>query len=110
MESAAPPLERERELAALGNALTQVQQGRGQIVLIEAVAGLGKTSLLGAACQTAAAAGFTCLRARASELERDFAYGCGRGAGEQPAGSASRCARPRWSKAARRRWTACARL
>ena len=46
------------------------------MVLVEAPAGLGKTSLLGAAAEMAADAGFTCLRARASELERDFAYGC----------------------------------
>ena len=73
-----PPLllERQRELAELGSALTEARQGRGQVVLIEASAGLGKTSLLRVACQTAAAAGFTCLRARASELERDFAFGC----------------------------------
>jgi DNA-binding CsgD family transcriptional regulator len=45
-------------------------------VLVEAPAGLGKTSLLRAAAQVAAEAGFSCLRARASELEHDFAYGC----------------------------------
>ena len=76
IETPAPLLERERELAELGSALTGARQGRGQVVLIEASAGLGKTSLLRVACQTAAAAGFTCLRARASELERDFAFGC----------------------------------
>jgi DNA-binding CsgD family transcriptional regulator len=75
-ETPAPLLERQRELAELGSALTEARQGRGQIVLVEAPAGLGKTSLLRAACQTAAAAGFTCLRARASEFERDFAFGC----------------------------------
>jgi DNA-binding CsgD family transcriptional regulator len=76
IETAGPLLERQRELAGLGNGLTAARQGRGQVVLIEAPAGLGKTSLLSAACQTAVKAGFTCLRARASELERDFAYGC----------------------------------
>ena len=45
-------------------------------MLVEAPAGLGKTSLLGAAADTAAERGFACLRARASDLERDFAYGC----------------------------------
>ena len=69
-------LERERELAHLGKALTEAQQGFGQFVLVEAPAGLGKTSLLEASFRAAADAGFTCLRARASELERDFAYGC----------------------------------
>jgi DNA-binding CsgD family transcriptional regulator len=76
IETAAPLLEREHELTELGNALNAAQQGRGQLVLIEAPAGLGKTSLLTAACQNAVTAGFTCLRARASELEHDFAYGC----------------------------------
>src|SRR4051794_15612976 len=69
-------LEREFELGELGDSLTQAQQGNGRVVLIEAPAGLGKTSLLNAACETATEAGFTCLRARATELERDFAYGC----------------------------------
>jgi DNA-binding CsgD family transcriptional regulator len=76
IEVAARLLERERELSELSGAVTAAQRGRGQIVLVEAPAGLGKTSLLRAAAQTAGDAGFTCLRARASELERDFAYGC----------------------------------
>jgi DNA-binding CsgD family transcriptional regulator len=58
------------------SALTEAERGRGRLVLVEAPAGLGKTSLLRAALEAAAAAGFTCLRARATELERDFAYGC----------------------------------
>jgi DNA-binding CsgD family transcriptional regulator len=75
-ETEARLLERERELTELGTALTEAQEGRGHVVLVEAPAGLGKTSLLRAASETAAEAGFTCLRARATELERDFAYGC----------------------------------
>ena len=69
-------LERERELTALASALRDAERGRGGVVLVEAPAGLGKTSLLKAACEAASEAGFACLRARASELERDFAYGC----------------------------------
>ena len=69
-------LERERELAVLDGALTEARRGRGQVVLIDASAGLGKTSLLRAAGQAADETGFTCLRARATTLERDFAYGC----------------------------------
>jgi hypothetical protein len=56
--------------------VSAAQRARGRIVLVEAAAGLGKTSLLRAAAELAAGAGFTCLRARASELEHDFAYGC----------------------------------
>jgi DNA-binding CsgD family transcriptional regulator len=76
IEGAATLLERERELGALGHALTEAALGHGQVVLVEASAGLGKTSLLRAAADGAAEEGFSCLRARATELERDFAYGC----------------------------------
>jgi DNA-binding CsgD family transcriptional regulator len=69
-------LERQRELLALGNALSEARRDCGQFVLVRGPAGIGKTSLLKATLQTAAEMGFTCLRARASELERDFAYGC----------------------------------
>ena len=73
---AATLLERERELAELDRALEEVQKGRGRVVVVEASAGLGKTSLLGAVCASATEMGFTCLKARATELERGFAYGC----------------------------------
>jgi DNA-binding CsgD family transcriptional regulator len=69
-------LERERELERIGAALAEADEGRGRIVLVEAPAGLGKTSVLEAAGELAAEVGFVTLRARASELERDFAYGC----------------------------------
>ncbi|HEX6236890.1 MAG TPA: AAA family ATPase, partial [Acidimicrobiales bacterium] len=69
-------LEREHELAALHLALSEARRGRGRMVLVEASAGFGKTSLLRAAAEDAGRMGFTCLRARAGELERDFAYGC----------------------------------
>jgi predicted ATPase len=75
-EAAGTLLEREHELAELGKVLIEAQHGRGRCVLIQAAAGLGKTSLLRAASETAAGMGFACVRARASELERDFAYGC----------------------------------
>jgi uncharacterized protein (DUF2345 family) len=58
-QTAARLLERERELTELENALTGAQQGRDQVVLVEAPAGLGKTSLLRAASETAAQAGLT---------------------------------------------------
>jgi DNA-binding CsgD family transcriptional regulator len=74
-ETEAILLERERELNELGDALAEAGEGRGRIVLVGGPAGLGKTSLLAAASETAEASGFLCLRARATELERDFAYG-----------------------------------
>jgi DNA-binding CsgD family transcriptional regulator len=75
-ETAAALLERESELKEFGIALAEAHQGHGRVVFVEAAAGLGKTSLLNAASGEAAEAGFLCLRARATELERDFAYGC----------------------------------
>jgi DNA-binding CsgD family transcriptional regulator len=76
MQTAGTLLEREQELAGLADALDAAEAGRGNVVLLEAPAGLGKTSLLRAAAESAAEGGFACLRARAGELERDFAYGC----------------------------------
>ena len=76
MEPLATLLERERELAELRRALIDARQGRGRLILVEGTAGLGKTSLLRTAADIAAGSGVACLRARANELERDFAYGC----------------------------------
>jgi DNA-binding CsgD family transcriptional regulator len=76
IEGSARLLERERELGELSDAVRAARAGHGRIVLIEAPAGLGKTSLLRAAARAAGDGGFTYLRARASELEHDFAYGC----------------------------------
>ncbi len=75
IEATAILLERDRELDELRGALADAEERRGRMVLVEAPAGLGKTSLLNAALQLADEAGFQCLRARASDLERDFAYG-----------------------------------
>ncbi len=69
-------LERERELTELGDALRAASEGGGRVILVEGDAGIGKTSLLQAASEIAGGQGFRCLRARASELERDFAFGC----------------------------------
>ncbi|HEY8584812.1 MAG TPA: AAA family ATPase, partial [Capillimicrobium sp.] len=69
-------LERERELEAVALALRRAQGGQGAFVLVEAPAGMGKTSLLREALARGRAEGFACLRARASELEHGFAYGC----------------------------------
>jgi DNA-binding CsgD family transcriptional regulator len=75
-ESVAKLLERDAESLELRRALGEAQHERGQLVLIEAPAGLGKSSLLWATAVQAAEAGFLCMRTRASELEHDFAYGC----------------------------------
>ena len=53
IEGAATLLERDDELDAFGNALTEGRLGGGQVVVVEASAGLGKTSLLKAASKIA---------------------------------------------------------
>ena len=64
-------LERERELAAIDELLDR----RAAVLLVEGGAGIGKTSLVEAACLRAAAKEMGVLRARGSELEADFAFG-----------------------------------
>ncbi len=63
-------LERDRELRAIDAVVKE-----GGVLVIEGGAGIGKTSLLNAACDRAATAGNDVLRARGSELEADFAFG-----------------------------------
>lgn len=70
-----PLLEREPELAQITGALERANEGQGVLLVVEAAAGLGKTSLLDAAVESARAQGMAALRARGSPLEREFAYG-----------------------------------
>ena len=63
-------LERDRELAAIEALL-----GRGGVLVIEGGAGMGKTSLLDAACGRADSLGCEVLRSCGSELEAGFAFG-----------------------------------
>jgi len=66
-------VERESELAEIDTVVR-----RGGVMLIEAGAGVGKTSLLDAACTLARRERRVVLRARGSDLERDFAFGIAR--------------------------------
>jgi DNA-binding CsgD family transcriptional regulator len=91
IDTAAMLLEREHELADFGRVLTAARGARGRVVLVEGDAGIDKTSLLQAASETAAAAGFRCLRARASELEREYAFGCVRRTLQEGLRLADRC-------------------
>lgn len=68
-------LEREHELARLATAIADTAAGRGQVVVIEGVAGIGKSRLLAAACAQGEAAGVRVLEARGLELERDAPFG-----------------------------------
>jgi DNA-binding CsgD family transcriptional regulator len=71
-------LERQGELDALRMAIETARGGTGALVYIEAPAGLGKTELLSAACEEAAAGGVEVLRAQGGHVERDVALGAAR--------------------------------
>ncbi|MBD0281611.1 MAG: AAA family ATPase [Thermoleophilaceae bacterium] len=68
-----PLLEREAELAVAERALDAARSGEGSILLVEGPPGVGKTSVLAAVRELAG--GFRVLRARGSELEREFLFG-----------------------------------
>ena len=68
-------LERTAELAVLRDAATRAAGGRGAVVVIEAAAGLGTTTLLEHAARMAASAGCEVRHAASGPLEREFPYG-----------------------------------
>lgn len=68
-------LERDGERSTILTALERALGGEGAAVAIEAPAGVGKTSLLGAAVAEAERRGALVLSARAAELEQDLAFG-----------------------------------
>jgi DNA-binding CsgD family transcriptional regulator len=70
-----PLLEREEQLGLVELLLVQARDGQGALVLFEGAPGIGKSRLLGAACEAAETLGVQALRARGGELERDFSYG-----------------------------------
>src|SRR6266702_1652562 len=65
-------LERDAELAALAAAVAAAEAGHGSLVLVEGPAGIGKTTLLRAACREP---GARVLTARGLALEQGFGYG-----------------------------------
>jgi DNA-binding CsgD family transcriptional regulator len=71
-------LEREAELAALEQRLTDARRGTGGLLVIEGPAGIGKTTLLQAAATLARGEGMAVLSARGAPLERDFSFGIAR--------------------------------
>ena len=68
-------LDREAERAAIAAAIKSACSGSGSALLVEGVAGIGKTRLLTHACEEAARAGMTVLGARAAEFEDGYAWG-----------------------------------
>jgi len=71
-------VQRQSELAAIELAVKRAQFGRGGLVLLFGVAGIGRSSLIAAAVEAARARDFTVLCARGSMLERDYAFGVAR--------------------------------
>ena len=82
-------LERSEQLARIESALGEARTGHGTFLAIEGPAGIGKSALLGAARTVAADSGMRVLRARGTELERDFAFGVVRQLFEPPLAEAS---------------------
>jgi DNA-binding CsgD family transcriptional regulator len=68
-------LERDEVFSAIERSGRSAASGAGRLLLVEASAGLGKTSVLAVAAERLAAAGFRVLRARGAGLERGFAFG-----------------------------------
>ncbi|MDQ3739949.1 MAG: hypothetical protein M3389_03300, partial [Actinomycetota bacterium] len=73
--TASLPLERDAELGVLDAVVAGAAAGAGELVVIEATAGLGKSRLLDEMAARAAAAGVEVLSARSIELERSFPFG-----------------------------------
>jgi hypothetical protein len=71
---AGPLLDRTAELGAIAAAVSSAVSGSGSVLLVEGVAGIGKTSLLENACERAAVAGLTVRVARAAEFEGGYAW------------------------------------
>ena len=63
------------DLAELEEIVGQSARGRGQLVVVEGPAGIGKTRLLEAVAAACEPAGHGVFGARGSELEREFAFG-----------------------------------
>src|SRR6476661_4022797 len=68
-------LERDGELARIGQAMAAVHSGYGGLLVIQGPAGIGKSALLRALHEHSTRARLQILAAQASELERDFAFG-----------------------------------
>lgn len=71
----APLLERDRELERIEAVLASARRGTGAALIIEGVAGIGKTALLTGAQERAAASGMLVLAARGIELETGYPFG-----------------------------------
>ncbi len=75
MTARAPLVEREREMLAFDELLGDAGGRHADVIVVEGSAGIGKTRLLEALRDRAAAEGMRVLTARGSALEREFAFG-----------------------------------
>ncbi|WCB91463.1 hypothetical protein DSM104299_00134 [Baekduia alba] len=71
-------LERSGELAAFDTAMAGALRGVGSCLVVDGVAGIGKTALLAEAARRGRAGGLRVWHAAGSELERDFPFGVAR--------------------------------
>ena len=71
-------LEREFELGLVGGLLDAASGGAGTVVVVEGMAGIGKSALLAAVGAITQAGGLEVLRARGSEFEAEIAFGVAR--------------------------------
>ena len=90
-----PLLERKSELAQLTRRMEAARGGDGGVVLIEGPPGIGKTALLGAACERAGELGMQTDAARGGELESGLPWGVVRGLFEPGLAAASKAERRR---------------
>jgi len=67
--------ERSRELELIRMLMAELSAGRPGVLLVEGMAGIGKTALLQAACRRAEEAGLVVHRSRGGELERQLPFG-----------------------------------
>ncbi len=73
--AAAALVERGDELSRIEALLDSAEAGAGRVLCFDGEAGIGKSALLAACVELAAARGMRSLRARGGELERDFGFG-----------------------------------
>ena len=93
-------LEREVELAAVGEALDRVSEGQSRLILLRGPAGIGKTGLIKSIRAQAASRGIRVLGARAAEIEAGVGFGLARQLLEGPVRSAKGSERRRLLDAA----------
>ena len=77
-------IERDAELGALSQAITGVRGGRGNAILVEGPAGVGKTALVDHAAAIASRAGLQVRRTAPGPHDREFPFGAVRALLEAP--------------------------